>query len=64
LNRFSLISENARIDPTGDPPEFPTPGSCVRRLTLDALLVEAADNAGADVRTGCRVTGILDETGV
>jgi len=33
-------------------------------LTLDALLVEAAAAAGADVRTGCRVTGVLaDETG-
>ena len=64
LNRFTLVNEDVRIDGTVEPPQFPKPGLCVRRVTLDALLVEAAVAAGADVRTGCRVTGVIaDETG-
>lgn len=35
------------------------PALCIRRVTLDALLVEAAGGAGAEVRTGSRVTGLL-----
>src|SRR4051794_36934389 len=31
----------------------------VRRVTLDAILVDAAAEAGAEVRTGCAVTGLL-----
>jgi flavin-dependent dehydrogenase len=64
LNRFTLVNEDVRIDGVIEPPHFPKAGLCVRRVTLDALLVEAAAAAGADVRTGCRVTGVLtDETG-
>jgi menaquinone-9 beta-reductase len=64
LDRFTLVYDDVRIDGMVDAPHFPTPGLCVRRMTLDALLVEAAAAAGADVRTGCRVTGLLvDDTG-
>jgi flavin-dependent dehydrogenase len=35
----------------------------VRRLLLDTILAEAAAQAGADVRTGARVTGLLEEDG-
>ena len=35
----------------------------VRRLLLDPILAEAAAQAGADVRTGARVTGLLEEDG-
>lgn len=35
------------------------PALCIRRITLDALLVEAAGDAGAEIRTGARVTGLL-----
>src|SRR4051794_15457917 len=31
----------------------------VRRVTLDAILLAAAAEAGAEVRTGCAVTGLL-----
>ncbi|MEU4509250.1 NAD(P)/FAD-dependent oxidoreductase [Nonomuraea wenchangensis] len=38
-------------------------GMCVRRAPLDAALVDAAREAGADVREGHRVTGVLWENG-
>ncbi|OBA78290.1 hypothetical protein A9W99_24530 [Mycobacterium sp. 1164966.3] len=64
LDRFTLVYEDVRIDASLDAVQFGRPGLCVRRVTLDALLVEAAAAAGADVRTGCRVTGVLaDDTG-
>lgn len=53
LTQVTLINEDVRIDAA-----TPQPGLCVRRVTLDALLVDAAAQAGADVRTGCRVTGL------
>src|SRR4051794_30682952 len=34
-----------------------------RRETLDAILLEAAADAGADVRTGTAVTGLVEERG-
>ena len=37
---------------------------CVRRVTLDALLVEAAAAAGADVRIQTGVVGLIEEDGV
>lgn len=39
-------------------------GYAPRRTVLDALLVEAAAQAGAEVRTGCRVEELLVEDGV
>jgi menaquinone-9 beta-reductase len=58
------VNEDVRIDATVQPLDFGQPGLCVRRVTLDALLVEAAAAAGAEVRTGSRVIGVLgDETG-
>lgn len=64
LDRFTLVNEDVRIEGTVEPPQFTNPGLCIRRVTLDALLVQAAAEAGADVRTGSRVTGVLtDKTG-
>lgn len=63
LDRFTLVNDDVRIDALL-PADLAAPGLCVRRVTLDALLVEAAAAAGAEVRTGCRVIGVLsDETG-
>ncbi|MEO6794804.1 MAG: NAD(P)/FAD-dependent oxidoreductase [Mycobacterium sp.] len=59
LNRVTMVNNDVRIDISIAPPQFPTPALCVRRVTLDALLVDAAGRAGAQVRTGCRVTGVL-----
>lgn len=58
LRRLTLVNEDVQLDGHIDPRRFPEPALCVRRLTLDALLVEAAAQAGADVRTGCRATGL------
>lgn len=58
LDRFTLVNDDVRIDATLDSADFTKPGLCVRRSTLDVLMVEAAARAGADVRTGCRVTGV------
>jgi flavin-dependent dehydrogenase len=64
LDCFTLVNDDVRIDGVVEPPYFTKPGLCVRRVTLDTLLVEAAGEAGAEVRIGCRVTGVLaDETG-
>ncbi|MEZ0365334.1 NAD(P)/FAD-dependent oxidoreductase [Mycobacterium sp. pUA109] len=53
LYRVTLVNDDVRIDA-----KTRSPGLCVRRVTLDALLVDAAAQAGADVRTGCRMTGL------
>jgi len=63
LTRFTLLTENARIDAAFDPGTFGGPALCVRRITLDQLLVEAAASAGAEVRTGTRATALLWEDG-
>jgi menaquinone-9 beta-reductase len=64
LDRMTMVIDDAvRIEATVDP-EVKTPrGLCVRRVTLDALLVEAAAAAGADVRTGLRVTNLVTDGG-
>jgi 2-polyprenyl-6-methoxyphenol hydroxylase-like FAD-dependent oxidoreductase len=64
LDRLTMVVDDAvRIDAVLDRSNFPLPALCVRRLTLDALLVGAASVAGADVRTGVRVTGLLHDKG-
>jgi 2-polyprenyl-6-methoxyphenol hydroxylase-like FAD-dependent oxidoreductase len=59
LDRITLVSDDARIETTVDESLSEYPSLCVRRVTLDALLVEAAGAAGADVRTGSRVTRLV-----
>src|SRR5436190_6023962 len=63
LTRFTLVAEDARIDAEldGEVERWGVPGLCVRRVTMDHLLVQAAAAAGADVRTGVNVTGVLRE---
>lgn len=58
LNRVTLVNDDVRIASWIEPPQFPYPGLCVRRVTLDALVVDAAAQSGVDVRTGCRVIGL------
>jgi 2-polyprenyl-6-methoxyphenol hydroxylase-like FAD-dependent oxidoreductase len=41
----------------------PVPMLCVRRITLDIHLVEAAREAGVDLRLHTRVTGLLERAG-
>ncbi|MHC9292420.1 NAD(P)/FAD-dependent oxidoreductase [Mycobacterium sp. LTG2003] len=59
LDRFTLVNEDVRIDGKLDPAIFSRSGLCVRRLTLDEVLVDTAATAGADVRTGVKTTGLL-----
>ena len=44
-------------------PGDPGPGLCVRRPALDAILVDAAMEAGATVRTATRATGLIERDG-
>lgn len=61
IDRFTLVNEDVRIDGTLDPLVFPHAGLCVRRVTLDAALIEAATDSGAEMRTGVKVTELLTD---
>jgi menaquinone-9 beta-reductase len=58
LDRFTLVNEDVRIDGTVQPPQFATPGLCVRRVTLDALLVDAAAAAGTLLREAAHLADV------
>ena len=57
IEQFTLINDDVRVDGTPGPGDLPP--LCVRRVTLDEVLVNAAEAAGAEVRTRTRVTGLL-----
>lgn len=60
LDRFTMVSDDVRMEASvSEVSQHPV--LCVRRVTLDALLVQAAAAAGAQVRTGSRVTGLLTD---
>jgi menaquinone-9 beta-reductase len=62
LDRLTMvIDDDVHIEATLDESDYLQSSLCVRRVTLDALLVDAAVAAGADVRTGTRVTGLIRE---
>ena len=63
LDRLTAVTDDVRIETTLDRATYPQPVLCVRRVTLDALLIDAAGAAGADVRTGTRVTGLIRADG-
>jgi flavin-dependent dehydrogenase len=68
LDRGTLVYDDVRLEADIAARRFPGApldgaGVCVRRLVLDALLAEAAAAAGADVRAGTNVTGVLTEEG-
>jgi menaquinone-9 beta-reductase len=60
LHGATIASDDVRMHATIDG-RADHPVLCMRRLTLDVLLVEAAAAAGAEVRTGVRVTGLLHD---
>ena len=63
LERGTLAFDDARVD-VGDLTEMVgAPMLAPRRIVLDAVLLEAAAAAGADVRTETAVTGLLEERG-
>jgi len=64
LDRLTMVIDDVvHIEATLDESRFERASLCVRRITLDALLVDAAAAAGVDVRTGLRVTGVISEGG-
>ena len=63
LTRFTLAVEDARVDVEADVEDFGAPGLCVRRVTLDDVLVRAAASAGADVRTATPVKAVIRDNG-
>src|SRR6202041_241637 len=64
LDKLTMVIDDAvRIEAMLDEADYLQSSLCVRRVTLDALLVDAAATAGADVRTGVRVTGLITEGG-
>lgn len=58
LHAATLISDDVRLHATAEGLADHS-ALCLRRVTLDAMLVEAAGAAGAQVRTGIRVTRLL-----
>jgi menaquinone-9 beta-reductase len=63
IDRVTLVNDDVRVDGHLDGAVFPQPGLCMRRLILDALLVDAASAAGVAVRTGVKMTGLLTRDG-
>ena len=64
LDKLTMIIDDVvRIEAMLEEADYLQSSLCVRRVTLDALLVDAAAEAGADVRTGLRVTGLITEDG-
>ena len=59
IEQFTLINDDVRVD--GGPGPDDLPPLCVRRVTLDEVLVKAAEAVGADVRTRTRVTGLIHD---
>lgn len=58
VTRITIQAGSARVEVEVDPDDYGGPALCVRRITLDAVLLDAARAAGADVRTGVRVIGL------
>lgn len=64
VEQADLRVEGVRlVHPWPRQPRDPGPMLSVRRPVLDTLLVEAAAEAGAHVRTGTRVTGLVERDG-
>lgn len=57
INDFRFIADFPRF------PGYVGGAVCIRRHVLDPILADAAVEAGADVRMGTKVTGLLEENG-
>lgn len=62
LKHLTMVNDDVRIEASTDD-LFDHPGLCMRRLTLDDLLVRNAGEAGAEVRTGARVRSLIHDDG-
>lgn len=64
LERLDVFFEGLHVsDRWYTRPTDPGPALCVRRPVLDTALVERAVRAGAELRTGTKVTGLVQEGG-
>lgn len=63
INDGVIALDEHRIDYVGLEAALGAPMVNVRRITLDAILVEAAVAAGAELRTGVTVTGLVRSAG-
>ena len=63
LERITMSLDDVTIRADAVSALVGAPGLCVRRITLDQVLVNAAVAAGADVRTRTAVTGLLSDDG-
>jgi 2-polyprenyl-6-methoxyphenol hydroxylase-like FAD-dependent oxidoreductase len=63
IERGTIALDEARIEVDAISERLGAPMLNVRRIVLDAVLLEAAGAAGADVRTCTAVTGLLEEDG-
>lgn len=63
IERVMIALDDARIELDAMSARFGAPMLNIRRIALDAILLEAAGAAGADIRTGTTVTGLLQEHG-
>jgi 2-polyprenyl-6-methoxyphenol hydroxylase-like FAD-dependent oxidoreductase len=63
IERLTLALDDVRIELGGITELFGAPGLNVRRVTLDAILLDAAAAAGAEVRTQTAVTGLVEDGG-
>ncbi len=63
ITRLTLVHEDVRIDAELGVDSFGAPGLSIRRVSLDELLLRAASAAGAEIRTGAAVIGLVREGG-
>jgi menaquinone-9 beta-reductase len=63
IERGTFLLDDARIEISGVSELMGAPIVNARRITLDAILLDAAAAAGADVRTQTSVTGLVEERG-
>ncbi len=63
IERGTIAFDDARIELIGFTDLVGAPMLSARRVTLDAILLEAAAAAGAEVRTQTAVTGLVEDCG-
>jgi 2-polyprenyl-6-methoxyphenol hydroxylase-like FAD-dependent oxidoreductase len=59
----TITFDDLQIEVEGLTEKVGAPFLCVRRVTLDPILVDAAAAAGAEIRTRTAVTGLIEEHG-
>jgi 2-polyprenyl-6-methoxyphenol hydroxylase-like FAD-dependent oxidoreductase len=63
VDRGILAFDELRVEMNGITALTGAPTVNVRRITLDAILLEAAAAAGVEIRTGTSVTGLVERSG-